>query len=176
MTRCPACGATLVDPQARFCARCAAPIGAPLAEGLLPGAAGGEHVLFEGSPAALPTLGAWVLAVLTLGVYGLVAWARARATTIRVTSQRIVVEKGLFSKTLDQIDLYRVVDYRVERPLGQRLVGTGNLVLETLDKTTRELALRGLRTDVVALYERLRTATEAERARRRVRLMDVEQP
>lgn len=132
-------------------------------------------MLFAGSPAALPTIGAWALAVATLGLYALVAWLRARATTIRVTTQRIVVEQGFFSKTLDQVDLYRVVDYRVERPFGQRLVGTGNLVLETVDKTTRELTLRGLRTDVVALYERLRSATEAERARQKVRLMDVEQ-
>ena len=80
----------------------------------------------------------------------------------------------LFSKRMDQIDLYRVVDYVVERPFGQRLMGTGNLVLRTSDKTTPEVRLVGLKTDVVALYERLREATEAEKQHRAVRVLDIE--
>ena len=80
----------------------------------------------------------------------------------------------MFGKRLDQIDLYRIADYVVERPFAQRLLGTGNLVLEALDKTTPELRLEGLKTDVVALYEKLRVATEAEKRRRGVRLVDYE--
>ena len=53
-------------------------------------------------------------------------------------------------------------------------MGTGNLVLETMDKTTPELRIEGIKTDVTALYERLRFATEAEKRRRGVRLLDVE--
>ena len=31
---------------------------------------------------------------------------------------------------MEQLDLYRVVDYVVERPFGQRVMGTGNIILE----------------------------------------------
>ncbi len=133
-----------------------------------------ERVFFEGGPAVLPGLGSWVLAVLTLGLYALFAWIAAKAVHYKITSQRVVVEHGLFSKRLEQIDLYRVVDYIVDRPFGQRMVGTGNLILQAMDKSTPELTMTGLPTDVVRLYEDLRRATEQEKRKRGVRLMDVE--
>ena len=133
-----------------------------------------EQVLFEGHPAAISNV--WVLlgSILTLGIYFLISWVRAKGTSYRVTTRRIVTESGLLSKKLEQIDLYRISDYTVARPFSQRLVGTGNLLLKTVDKTTPELNLVALKTDVVALYERLRAATEADKQRRGVRLVDYE--
>src|SRR5512136_1678951 len=110
-----------------------------------------EEVFFEGRP-ALITLGLWLVA----------RYWRTLGCHYRVTSRRIVVETGVLSKRLEQVDLYRVNDYTVERPFLQRLMGTGNLLLKTMDKTTPEVNLVGLKTDVVALYERLRVATEAD--------------
>ena len=134
-----------------------------------------ERTLFEGHPAVLPSLGAWLVAILTLGLAAIYFFVRARSISYRVTTQRVIVEQGLFSKRMDQVDLYRINDYVVERPFAQRLVGTGNLTLETMDKTSRELSLVGLRTDVVALYESLRKATEEEKRHRSVRVVDYEQ-
>ena len=135
----------------------------------------GEEVLFEGHPALVPSLGALLIAVLTLGIYLLPLWWRTRGLSYRVTNRRIVVESGVLSKRLEQIDLYRISDYTAERPFGQRLMGTGNLLLKTFDKTTPELSLLDIQTDVVALYEKLRTATEAEKRKRGVRMIDFEQ-
>lgn len=140
----------------------------------MPGASGGEELLFAGHPAAVPGLGALLLAILTLGISALVGWIRARGTHYRITSQRIVIERGVFSKRMEQVDLYRVVDYVVDRPFGQRMMGTGNLVLEAMDKTTPELRIDSVKTDVVALYEKLRYATEQEKRRRGVRVVDAE--
>jgi uncharacterized membrane protein YdbT with pleckstrin-like domain len=131
-------------------------------------------VLFEGNPALLPSVLHWIIAILTVGLALLVYLARSRSTHYRITTQRVVVETGLLNKRLDQTDLYRIHDYVVERPLGQRLVGTGNLVLQTVDRTTPAVRLLGLHTDVVALYERLRKATEAEKQRRGVRVLDAD--
>ena len=134
----------------------------------------GEEVLFEGRVALIPSFGTVLLAVLTVGLWLLVRWVRTLGRYYRVTTRRIVVETGVLSKTLEQIDLYRIADYTVERPFGQRLVGTGNLKLKTFDKTTPELDIRDIKTDVVGLYERLRAATEADKARRGVRMVDYE--
>ena len=134
-----------------------------------------EEVLFQGHPAVLPGVGALLWAILTLGLGYLYYWARSRGTEYKVTTRRITIERGLLSKRLEQVDTYRIKDYVVERPLGQRLLGTGNIVLRTLDKTSPVVNIDGIRTDVVALYERLRAATEAEKTRRGgVRLMDIE--
>jgi hypothetical protein len=179
---CPHCGFALKDAQPKFCSSCgktivaAAPVApagiAPSGPGIL--APGQEEVFFEGRPAAIRSLGGAFLAVLTLGISWIVGWFKSRGTSYRITSQRIVVETGMFSKKLEQVDLYRIVDYVVERPFFQRVMGTGNIIVETLDKTQPEVRIVGIRANVIALYERLRVATEAEKRRRGVALVDME--
>ena len=122
------------------------------------------------------SVAALLITILTVGLAGIYFWMRTLGKRYRITSQRVVVENGVFSKRMDQIDLYRVVDFAVERSFGQRIMGTGTLVLEAMDKTTPELRIEGIRADVNALYERLRAAAEVEKQRRGVRLMDVERP
>ena len=138
------------------------------------GADPNEELLFEGRPALVPSAGALFLAVITLGLWLIPLWWRARGIRYRVTTRRIVVETGVLSQRLEQVDLYRINDYTADRPFSQRLLGTGNLLLKTADKSTPEIVLHALKTDVVALYERLRVATEADKRRRGVRLIDNE--
>lgn len=147
----------------------------PPREGLMPGSSGGEELLFSGHPAVIQGFGGLLLAILTLGISALVSYVRTRGISYKVTTQRIVVERGVFSKRMEQIDLYRVVDYVVERPFGQRIMGTGNIILEAMDKTTPEIRIDGVKTDVMKLYEHLRYATEAEKKKRNVRLLEAEQ-
>jgi uncharacterized membrane protein YdbT with pleckstrin-like domain len=134
----------------------------------------GEEVLFEGRMALIPSVGTLVVVVFTLGLWLVVRWLKTLGQSYRITTRRIVVESGVLSKKLEQIDLYRIADYTVERSFGQRLMGTGNLLLKTFDKTSPELSVRNIKTDVVALYERVRAATEADKARRGVRMVDYE--
>jgi uncharacterized membrane protein YdbT with pleckstrin-like domain len=137
----------------------------------------GEETLFDGYPALIGSVGALVVVIVTLGLALLPYWWRSRSRHYRVTTRRIVVEVGLLSKRLEQVDLYRVSDYTVERPFAQRILGTGNLILRTLDKTSPIVAINGIKTDVVALYERVRAATETEKTKRgALRLMEVEAP
>jgi uncharacterized membrane protein YdbT with pleckstrin-like domain len=135
-----------------------------------------ESVLFEGRPALVPSFGTLLLAILTLGLWLLPRWWQSHGKLYRVTTRRIVVETGVLSKRLEQLDLYRIVDYTVDRPFGQRLLGTGNLLLKTFDKVTPELRILGVKTDLVALYEKLRAATDADKAHRGVRVVDFEGP
>jgi uncharacterized membrane protein YdbT with pleckstrin-like domain len=134
----------------------------------------GEEVLFEGYPEVVPSLGALLLAIVTLGLALIPLWWRSRGRRYRLTTKRVVVETGILNKRLEQVDLYRVSDYTVLRPLGQRIMGTGNLILTTLDHTSPHVAVSNIKTDVVALYERIRVATEAEKRKRGVRVMDLE--
>ena len=144
----------------------------PSADGLMPGPS--EELLFEGRPALVQGLGGMLLAVLTLGISVLVAWFQTRGVHYKITSQRVVIELGVFSKRMEQLDLYRVVDYVVERPFGQRIMGTGNIILEAMDKTTPEIRIVGIKTDVMKLYEKLRYSTEQEKKKRNVRVLDIE--
>jgi uncharacterized membrane protein YdbT with pleckstrin-like domain len=134
----------------------------------------GEQLLFVGRPAAIAGLGGLLLTIFTVGLAWIVLWIRSLGRHYRITTQRIVVEHGVFSKRIEQIDTYRIIDYVVELPFGQRLLGTGNILLKTHDTTTPTMRIDRIRTDVRDLYERLRVATEAEKRRRGVRMLDVE--
>ncbi|MDB4993117.1 MAG: hypothetical protein JWM74_549 [Myxococcaceae bacterium] len=177
---CPFCKAAMKDEAAKFCPSCGRAIPATglayAPGGLLPQPGGAEVILFEGKPAIIPTFGALMIAIFSLGLGALIMWIQRGGTSYRITSQRIVIERGVFSKEMQQVDLYRVVDYVVKRSFGERILGTGTIVLETMDKTTPELRISGIRTDVMALYERLRAATEAEKKSRGVRVVDFERP
>ena len=144
----------------------------PKMDGLMPGPE--EELLFSGRPALIQGLGGLLLAILTLGLSVVVAWFRTRGVHYKITSQRVVIEHGVFSKRMEQLDLYRVVDYVVERPLGQRIMGTGNIILEAMDKTSPEIRIVGIKTDVMSLYEKLRYSTEQEKKKRNVRVLDIE--
>jgi uncharacterized membrane protein YdbT with pleckstrin-like domain len=133
-----------------------------------------ETVLFEGRPAPIPGIGALLIAIVTLGLAALYYLLRSQGVLYRVTTKRVMVERGILSKRLEQVDVYRIKDFVVERPFGQRIMGTGNILLLTMDPTTQEVKLQDLKTDVVGLYERLRAAAESERVRRGVRILDNE--
>ena len=79
----------------------------------------GEEVLFEGRAALVPSFATLLAAILTLGLWLLVRWFRTLGTSYRITTRRIVVETGVLSKKLEQIDLYRVEN--AETYVGQRL-------------------------------------------------------
>ncbi len=137
-----------------------------------------DQVHYVGHPAIIGSFLDLILVVVTFGLAWLWLAARSRATSYKVTTSRVVVETGLADKKIEQVALYRVVDFAVLLPLGQRLVGTGTLVLEADDRTLQQASAKGtvrlerIRTDVRGLYERLRTARDADRARRGVVTMD----
>jgi uncharacterized membrane protein YdbT with pleckstrin-like domain len=174
MATCPHCGATSKEDAPKFCASCGKPwTEAASPAGATPGGEGKEQILFEGRPSVVPSIGAAFVIFLTVGLAAIYFWLRSLGRHYRITTERVVIEEGVFSKRTEQLDLYRVTDYVVERPFGQRLLGTGNIVLEAMDRTTPKLHIDGIRTDVNMLYEKLRAATEKEKRRRGVRTVDV---
>ncbi len=139
-----------------------------------PAPLGPEQTLFEGNPALCPSIGAWLVCIFTLGFGCIYYFFRSRAVHYKITTQRVVIERGMFSKRMDQTDIYRINHFEVERPFGQRLVGTGNIILKAMDRSMPAVVIYGVKTDVMALYERLRTATEESKRAHGVRVLDNE--
>ncbi|MBI4717913.1 MAG: PH domain-containing protein [Planctomycetes bacterium] len=95
-------------------------------------AAGGAAAMIAG----------WV-AVTGLFIVGGVV-VRVLSTRYRLTSQRLFVERGILSQTVDQTELIRVDDVRIEKSLLNRMVGVGNVTLLTTDTTDRSVSLVGV--------------------------------
>lgn len=126
-----------------------------------------ETVLYEGHPALIGSVGRLLLAIATLGIGAIYFWLESNTTNYLITSQRIVIETGLFSKKIATLELYLVNDIELEKPFGQRLLGTGNLTLIGQDQTNPVVNLVRLPLDVRQLYEKLRQSVESAKQARR---------
>ncbi len=102
-----------------------------------------------------------------------VCWWANRATVYELTTQRLRITRGILNRRLDELELYRVKDYVMEQPFLLRLLGLGNITIVTSDATTPTVALRAV-AGVAGVREKLRNAVQAERDRKRVRELDVD--
>jgi uncharacterized membrane protein YdbT with pleckstrin-like domain len=137
-----------------------------------------EKELWRGTPSQLVNLPWYVLWILLFWLVipllvMLWQWLVIRNTVYELTSERLKLRRGVLNKHLDEVELYRVRDYKLEQPFFLRLFGLGNILLQTSDRSHPSLRLRAVR-DGEQLYERVRAAVEECRARKGVRELDVE--
>jgi uncharacterized membrane protein YdbT with pleckstrin-like domain len=117
------------------------------------------------------SFGQYVLAVCTLGLALLVYWVRSLSITFIVTTQRVQVERGLFSKAKDSLELFRVDHFDVLKPLGMRVLGLCQVHLHSSDPGMSSVYLYGI-PGLEAMADTLRDCSLRERARRRVLPME----
>jgi hypothetical protein len=135
----------------------------------LPLSSAEERILFKGHPAIIGSVPRLLVAIFTLGLGALWYWLQSINTHYLVTSQRIVIEIGVLSKQIETIEIYQIDDMQLEKPLGQRLMGTGNILLLTRDLSAPKIFLERLPLDVRELYEQMRPFIQQARLRFRVR-------
>ena len=80
---------------------------------------------------------------------------RLRTTKYRLTNQRLTVEEGILSRTLDEVDLRTVDDSGFSQSPLERLQGIGTVWVVASDRTTPRVGLRGI-PDPRALREKIR--------------------
>lgn len=152
---------------------------------------GSEVTLWKGSPSQWLNLWAYVGALLVAGGMGFasiffppallalvipVGYAMARYLKVRsqifeLTSERLRVTRGIFTQTIDEIELYRVKDSQMIRTWWMRMVGLASISLDTSDRGMAQLTIPAVRGGV-ELREQLRKQVEWMRDKKRVREMD----
>ena len=80
---------------------------------------------------------------------------RLRTTKYRLTNQRLTVEEGILSRTLDEVDLRTVDDSGFSQSPLERIQGIGTVWVIASDRTTPRVALRGI-PDPRVLREKIR--------------------
>ena len=95
-------------------------------------------------------------------------------TKYTITNQRITIAKGIIFRTVDEIELYRVKDVKVDYSLLNQLFNIGIVSLHSTDVTSKGsvLQLRYI-TDARKIRELLRNTVEVARRNRGVREIDM---
>jgi uncharacterized membrane protein YdbT with pleckstrin-like domain len=62
---------------------------------------------------------------------------KIRFTTMQISGDRLKYEAGMASKTSRSIPLHKVQDVTVNQSMGQRILGLGDLSIETAGETSR---------------------------------------
>ena len=124
-------------------------------------------------------IGAWFFppaCIALLLPVGYIVWKFlvVRTRTYEITSQRIRVTSGVFNQLIDEIELYRVKDTQMFRPIWMRLTGLATIHLETSDRSIPNLLIPAVRGGA-ELRELIREQVELTRDRKRVREMDFDQ-
>ena len=76
-------------------------------------------------------------------------------THYRLTSQRLFIERGILSRTMDQTELIRVDDVRMQQSFVNRIFNIGTVLLMTTDVTDRAVAITGIK-DPIRVTELIR--------------------
>ena len=106
-------------------------------------------------------------------VYGVWLWLGTKLLVFEVTSERMRIYEGILNQEINEVELYRVKDTRLEKPFWLRLFGLSNIVLQTSDRSLPEIHIRAVRNGA-EIREKLRKQVEILRDRKRVREVDFE--
>ncbi len=124
------------------------------------------------------TLAGWGTLLLCLVGVGLVIvlvkWLANLTVTYELADDRLILHKGILSKSIDEIELYRVKDVRLDFTIINQIAGIGTITITSSDETTRDapLVIRDV-PHARARREQLRDHVNAARRQRGVREFDM---
>ena len=77
----------------------------------------------------------WIFTLGTFGIYFVLVYLSRLNTRYTLTNERIKVTKGILSRSVDEIELFRVKDTKVSQSFLNRLVGIGHIHVTSSDVT-----------------------------------------
>ena len=99
--------------------------------------------------------------------------ALLKSISYEITTERVKVIRGIFSKRTDELELYRVKDTSLVEPFVYRLFSVGNIVIVTNDASTPAVELRAIK-HAKEIREQFRTSVEECRTRKRAGVVELE--
>ncbi|MEM1152784.1 MAG: PH domain-containing protein [Pseudomonadota bacterium] len=95
-----------------------------------------------------------------------------RCVAYTLTDEQMTLQSGVLNRTTDNLELYRVKDWRVSQPIHLRTLGLGNVELMTSDQTSPEFLMVAV-SDPSSIAKRIRENVEQVRTTKGVRELDV---
>lgn len=112
----------------------------------------------------VPALVSMIIVLITL-VFWLYRWLDFKNKIYRITNDRIEYEHGIFSRHIQNMDLWRVQDIAFKQNLIERILGIGRVLILSSDKDTENAEIGPLY-NARDLYNKLKKAQlDADRRR-----------
>ena len=131
-----------------------------------------EVVIWEGRPSHFKDLGFNSLClllsplVIPLGLM-LWRWLDTHYHQYGITSERLRVSKGIFSKRMHETELYRVQETSIDQPFVLRLCRRANVVVTLSGQSRQAIVIRAV-PHALVLREKLRQCVETMRDRKHI--------
>jgi|ERR1051325_1584103 membrane protein YdbS with pleckstrin-like domain len=137
-----------------------------------------EQLVWRGTSSQWKNFGVYLLCGLLFWllvpiVFALICYLRTKCKVFELTTQRLKITSGVFSKFTETLELYRVKDIETRQPFFSRLVGIENVQLTTSDVSSPLVLIEAVPSNV-GLADKLRNQVEIIRQQKRVREIDIE--
>jgi uncharacterized membrane protein YdbT with pleckstrin-like domain len=131
-------------------------------------------VLWDGNSTQARHVSPYILLILVVPIFiALARYLKTKNKIYELTSERVKISEGVFSKVTDTLELYRVKDLETRQPFLYRLVGIENVQLNTSDASSPFILIEAI-PSAVGLADKIRNQVETIRTQKSVREIDVE--
>lgn len=115
----------------------------------------------------------WLLLLIPVaGVVAGWAWFKTNCKSFELTNQRLRLADGVFSRIVEDVELFRVKDTLATQPFFLRLLGRGNILVVSSDQLERKIEINGVR-EPLQLRETMRSHVTEQRKLKGVREVDM---
>ena len=155
----------------------------------------GEPIIWQASPSQWTELGTYTLsmvaavgavalgflyfwlALLLLVPAAVAGWTylNVRARVYELTTERLRFYSGVFDRNIEEVELYRIKDFTVDKPFLLRIFGLGNVHIVTSDRSRPNVELRGI-IHSRHVRDQIRHHVEQVRDEKGVREVDFDSP
>ncbi len=141
-----------------------------------------EKIIWQGNASLISNFGSFMIGIiLTLTVVGAIVgipyiiWTYLviKNKKYELTQERLILRSGVLNKKIEELELFRVRDYSIEKPFIYNIFGLGNIILTSSDKTNPYIKLEALK-DIENLKNKIRNAVQITRKNNGVKDLEID--
>jgi membrane protein YdbS with pleckstrin-like domain len=137
-----------------------------------------EEIVWRGTSSQWKNFGVYLVCGLFCWLivpifFALAYYLQTKCKVFELTTQRLKVTSGVFTKVTETLELYRVKDIETQQPFFSRLVGIENVQMTTSDASSPIVLIAAVPSSV-GFADKLRNQVEIIRQQKRVREIDIE--
>ncbi len=141
-----------------------------------------EKIIWQGNSSLISNFGSFMIGIiLTLTVVGAIVgipyiiWTYLviKNKKYELTQERLILRSGVLNKKIEELELFRIRDYSIEKPFIYNIFGVGNIILTSSDKTNPYIKLEALK-EIEDLKNKIRNAVQITRKNNGVKDLEID--